>query len=1284
MLQRKESGVNNYTWVDYLSAILGTTGVVLGTIALTKETSEAEENFTVEGDLEVDNDATVQNNLTVGQVSKSSPDSKLGAKPKGLHLHGEFDMNNSSFRINDTAITTNLHYLSSYDIQARDIHATRDLQIDGKFVYLDVLEAHNGLDVIGDLKVNGADFAVYRNFGSGYVGLTIPIQSNSTILATTLRATSDVIVDGDLYVTGSFDYKSTLVASGGLDVTGALNMNAGDLVINETKMTSTIPIESTSDITCDNLNVVSIFDVNTSAFRVDTKVTTSLDFETTANVVIDGTVRFNGKISNYETIRMMGGSAIFFDDTKDTGFLGIGGNIFYWHNGTPIGLLDGDGIRLNSGSFRALGGSAAEPAFEIFPENGTGMFSPTTSELGFSCGATSVLELTATEADFKIPIHVPYGAFGAPSITFSSDPDTGIWGALGTLHVSTGGSIAASFDASNVTLQRDLLAPSFGFLTATTTGIFMPSVGELDLQAGGVVVAHLTSTEADWKVPLLAQNGTQLAPSYSFESAASTGLFLDSGDIVLSRGNSEVSRFGADGLVLPVGGSIFGGSLSFSGDPNTGLYSPGADEVIFLAGGQTPLRLDATRLLTGLPLFVPDGTALAPSIGFNTQQSTGFFFPVIDSLSVSTGGSESFRFGNAANESFEPLVLPSGAVTTPSLYFTGDSNTGFYSSAANEIAVTCNGFQTARFSETDFVVNSTLSIASGGSSLSPSLSVQGDSNTGIYAPGADQLAIVTNGAEAMVAKSNAVEFKHQVSAPNGDEMRPGYCFGNFIGTGMYSPTSDTISFTCNEADALNITETLAYFAGKVNVANEVSVDTGTALAPAYTFSSDLDTGIYSVAADQLGFSVGGVQQMVIVNGAAQFLDGSPTNPSICFRDDSQCGFYRKGINQIAYVSGGFERWACGSGAFTTRVANRAINGTAGEPSYSFDSNQNTGMYRPAVNQLGFSVDGVQRMVIGAVNMTSTVTFRNIDGTQSAPSYSFSSGTGAGMWTPGGGVVTFSSGAIERFRIDNGVTNWSNTTSVQFPDGSESVPIVSFTNDASSGLYRNTGGFSATSNATEVASFKDTAMEVKVPLVSTNGLAQNLARISGTTITLDSSHTHVQLTTTSPATVTLPASSSVNNGHIISIRVSNIASSGTTVQPDGSDKINGETHPVGVRGGAVKYFCLDKSAVNWMMLCEYRNPRLDFYLIPGSPISPGFPMPKYYFANAGVNVTINLPASDNAFIGDEVTVVCQNSYTITLVPFGTNKINGVNANYVVPAGESRKVFLLGSTSHWSVF
>jgi hypothetical protein len=92
--------------------------------------------------------------------------------------------------------------------------------------------------------------------------------------------------------------------------------------------------------------------------------------------------------------------------------------------------------------------------------------------------------------------------------------------------------------------------------------------------------------------------------------------------------------------------------------------------------------------------------------------------------------------------------IPLGSAASPSLYFTGDPNTGIYSSAANNLTFSVGGVQ--RFGIDTAAVTSTLPIVYPlGAVGTPSITFTGDLNTGIYSPAADTLAFVEGGAEAM-------------------------------------------------------------------------------------------------------------------------------------------------------------------------------------------------------------------------------------------------------------------------------------------------------------------------------------------------------------------------------------------------------------------------------------------------------------------------------------------------------------------------------------------------------
>lgn len=1171
MLVRKQD--ENNEWLKYISTVLGTTGVVLGAIALTKVNEhEDEENVEIPGSLTVDQDATVVNNLTVGTLSKNQNDV---SKPQGLHLYGELDVNSSAFRLTNNEINTNLPFVSTNDMVVQNLRTTGNLEIDGKFVYYDVLQADDGIDVNGDLVVNNGEFAVYNNFGSGYVGLTIPVQSNSSILASTFHATSDVIVDGDLAVTGSFDYKSTLVASNGLDVVGTMNLNAGDVIINETKISSIIPFESTNDIKCQNMEIVSIFDVNTSAFRIDTKINTNLDFETSANVDITGILDVTGRTYHREQVSIVDSNILSFGPlTEDNWLLGTAGGILhYYSNGTPTVQFDPNGIRLNSGSFRALGGSASDPAFEIFPETGTGLFSPALNELGLSCNATSIFELRQTNIESKVPMQLPYGTTSAPSLTWAADPDTGLWGALANIHFASGGATVATFNNTNVSIIPDLLSSSYGFLSDATTGLESPAVGELDLKVGGVVVGHLTDSAYDSKVPILFEDGAQATPSVAFQTSPSTGLFYDSGDIVVSRSNSEVGRFNQYGMDLPPGGSIFNATLTF-GQANTGLYSPNPGEIMVLTNGAIACYFKNTNLETTNPFHVPDGTNLLPSIAFASSESTGLYYPQLNTLGITCGTTISFFFNENKNESFLPVVLPTGILAAPTLHFTGDVDTGLYQPAAEEIALGCNGFQVMRWTENDVYSSARINVPSGGSPTNLALAINGDSNTGIYSPGADQLALVANGAQCLVTNATSVDMKLPIYAPVGLLTAPSYSFEGRTGIGMYSPALSTLALNVDGAEMLQLTDTKC-----------------------------------------------------TINGNVRIPDGTLTNLGLAFASDTDTGFYRQAANHLTLVTGAVQRLS-----FT--------------PSY----------------------------------WSSTYNLRQFNGDEGTPAYSFTSGTGCGMWSPGNGIVAFSSGATERLRINTSLVEFKNCT-IQVPDGTVSNPSIGFASDNKSGIYLSgSGGLSIAANSNEVVNFKGVEVDVKVPMKNSSSVSQKFTSYPGETVTISGADTHISLDRAGTINATLPPSSPLPNGHLLTIRVNNF-SPYAIVTPDGSDKINGSANPVFIRAASAMY--LYNTLGNWLILGSYTSPAYDVGKITSNTILP-LAFRKYYYAGASASYSITLPPASSATTGMETTFIASSAFSLTIIADGSDLINGSTANQAIPAGESRKLLGLATPDGWALF
>jgi hypothetical protein len=102
--------------------------------------------------------------------------------------------------------------------------------------------------------------------------------------------------------------------------------------------------------------------------------------------------------------------------------------------------------------------------------------------------------------------------------------------------------------------------------------------------------------------------------------------------------------------LLPLAGGTMTGALAVtagtaalpgiavSGDLNTGITSPGADQLAISTGGTSRLAVSTTAVSSTLAVDVPLGAAATPSITFTGDLNTGVFSPGADTIALVTGG----------------------------------------------------------------------------------------------------------------------------------------------------------------------------------------------------------------------------------------------------------------------------------------------------------------------------------------------------------------------------------------------------------------------------------------------------------------------------------------------------------------------------------------------------------------------------------------------------------------------------------------------------------------------
>lgn len=93
------------------------------------------------------------------------------------------------------------------------------------------------------------------------------------------------------------------------------------------------------------------------------------------------------------------------------------------------------------------------------------------------------------------PLQLPDGSSAAPSLTFNSDTDTGLYRVgANTLGFAAGGAVKAELSTSQLlTVDGALATPALSFISDTNTGVYRAGADDLRIVAGGVAIATATT-----------------------------------------------------------------------------------------------------------------------------------------------------------------------------------------------------------------------------------------------------------------------------------------------------------------------------------------------------------------------------------------------------------------------------------------------------------------------------------------------------------------------------------------------------------------------------------------------------------------------------------------------------------------------------------------------------------------------------------------------------------------------------------------------------------------------
>lgn len=332
-------------------------------------------------------------------------------------------------------------------------------------------------------------------------------------------------------------------------------------------------------------------------------------------------------------------------------------------------------------------------------------------------------------------------------------------------------------------------------------------------------------------------------------------------------------------------------------------------------------------------------------------------------------------------------LTDSGTVTAPAITWNGDTDTGIYRIGANNVGITCNGVQILNVATTGVFVTGVFSVT-------------------------DTLSAGTT-----------------IYTGNGSAGVPSVTFSTDTDSGLYRIGANNIGISVGATKIIDVATTGASITGALSATTTVSAGTllltgdGAVGAPSHSFTSDTDTGMYRIGANNIGIAVGGTKVIdvagsgVTITGAitgttvAYIGDGAVGLPAWTFTNDTDCGLYRIGANNIGFSAAGAKVLdISGSGlavtgalsATTTVTATTLVfsgDGAVGAPTYSFVSDTDTGIYRIGANNIGVACNGANVLNIATTGLSVTGV-SNSTSTQSATGHLYTGSlTTSGAGTP---------------------------------------------------------------------------------------------------------------------------------------------------------------------------------------------------------------------------------------------------------------------------------------------
>ncbi len=667
-------------------------------------------------------------------------------------------------------------------------------------------------------------------------------------------------------------------------------------------------------------------------------------------------------------------------------------------------------------------GTAANPGLPFALDLDTGFNRPGTNQLGISAGGVQQVVVATGLTTFSNPISGQSSAPTLPVYTFTSATGTGIYldSDLAALPLTT-----TSLTSGSNSYENLVWAPELSLFVAVRSG-------STDVIRSSDGITWLTAAAAlpggvGWK-------GMAWSPQLTMFLVVSSGgqTARSSNGIAWTYDATGINLSGPNGIIWAPGLSLFvvgfnGTTVARSSDGINWSTATVPNNSYYQLAWSPELSLLVIGSLTNVVITSPDAITWASrDSGITATIGVAWSPQLRQFITIGDNGVVSEIASSSNGITWTPVSLPAGLI--------GGSSVTWGAEAPAYFAVSGAFGMTSRNGLDWYSVVLPYSLFSSttppvwAAALKRFAFLSSDSGTHaarLTSPSATGMNMSVQNKQSIFL---GADFVHV--GPNGTESAPGLAFQNYTNMGFFG-TGSTGTLGISVAG----TQQVQVSVSSMTLTNPARFPDGTAGVPSISFTNDTDSGLYRIGANNIGIAASGIKQVDISMSGVAFTnpvwaaDGLVTAPAVSFLTDTDSGLYRIGANNIGIAASGIKQVdiSMSGVAFTNPVW--AADGLVTAPAVSFLTDTDSGLYRIGANNIGIAASGIKQVDISMSGVAFTNPVWAADGIVTAPSVSFLTDTDTGVYRIGANNIGVAASGVKQVDVSASVVAVTNRLSV---------------------------------------------------------------------------------------------------------------------------------------------------------------------------------------------------------------------------------------------------------------